>query len=216
MREHQYNKALHPTAYSFIHFVRASLHSLRFQRRVSLSFCHRVRRDRILRMNRNKQVEEHFALGNKYFGEEPYDIEAALREFHQVVKLAPKWAEGYICLSNALVELNQLDEAIAACREAMRLEPKEARYPIALGFILILKNDCFEAIEVLRKGIELKPQHFIADAHLSLAKALMETGQVEEARKVWQIVAAMEPEFDYKEPHEYAKRMLQEHKGEAS
>ena len=31
------NKALHPTAYSSVHFARASLHSLRFRRRVSLS-----------------------------------------------------------------------------------------------------------------------------------------------------------------------------------
>ena len=35
------NKALHPTAYSSIRFVRraSSLHSFRFRRRVSLSFC---------------------------------------------------------------------------------------------------------------------------------------------------------------------------------
>ena len=35
----QHNKALHPTAYSFVPSARASLRSLRFRRRVSLSFC---------------------------------------------------------------------------------------------------------------------------------------------------------------------------------
>ncbi len=35
----QQNKALHPTAYSAIHFVRSSLHSFRFRRRVSWSLC---------------------------------------------------------------------------------------------------------------------------------------------------------------------------------
>jgi hypothetical protein len=34
--QQQHNKALHPTAYSFVPFARASLRSLRFRRRVSL------------------------------------------------------------------------------------------------------------------------------------------------------------------------------------
>ena len=36
MHQQQANKALHPTAYSFVPFARASLRSLRFRRRVSL------------------------------------------------------------------------------------------------------------------------------------------------------------------------------------
>ena len=40
----RHNKALHPTAYSFVPYARASLRSLRFRRRVSLV----VRRLRLL------------------------------------------------------------------------------------------------------------------------------------------------------------------------
>ena len=36
MNQHRQNKALHPTAYSFVPYARASLRSLRFRRRVSL------------------------------------------------------------------------------------------------------------------------------------------------------------------------------------
>ena len=35
-RKQRANKALHPTAYSFVPYARASLRSLRFRRRVSL------------------------------------------------------------------------------------------------------------------------------------------------------------------------------------
>ncbi len=35
-KQHRPNKALHPTAYSFVPFARSSLRSLRFRRRVSL------------------------------------------------------------------------------------------------------------------------------------------------------------------------------------
>ena len=43
-KQQRQNKALHPTAYSSVHFVRASLHSFRFRQQVSLSLCRRAQR----------------------------------------------------------------------------------------------------------------------------------------------------------------------------
>ncbi len=160
-------------------------------------------------MTPNKRAEEHLELGLKYF-EDPHNSEAALREFRRVIELEPTWATGYSNLSNALFDLGYLDEAAAASREAMRLSPEDAHHPIALGVILIQKNEFAKAIEVLRKGIQLKPQHFVADAYIWLAHALKESGQIEEAYRIWKLVADMEPTPPgYTAPQKRAKQMLE-------
>jgi Flp pilus assembly protein TadD len=53
-------------------------------------------------------------------------MDEAIRQFQEVLRLKPDFAEVHNNLGNALAEKGQMDEAIRQYREALRLKPDDA------------------------------------------------------------------------------------------
>lgn len=151
----------------------------------------------------------HWCIGQVYFHARKRDLAAALAEFHETVRLAPEWNEGHFCCAITLQDLGRLEEALAAFVDAVRLEPEDARVQIALGECYFRMNRFEAAIECYREGLRLKPAYGEMAAHLMLAAAYRDNGQIDDAVAEWRIVAGTMPVWDYEQNNsEEARRML--------
>lgn len=151
----------------------------------------------------------HWRIGQLYFHARQRDLAAALAEFQETVRLAPNWNEGYFCCAITLQDLGRREEALAAFLDAVRLEPGDARVQIALGSCYVQMGRFEAAIECYRQGLRLNPAYGAMAAHLMLADAYKESGQITEAISEWRIVAETKPVWDYEDANpDHARKML--------
>jgi tetratricopeptide (TPR) repeat protein len=81
-----------------------------------------------------------------------------------------------------------------------------------LGVCLTRLKDYAAAITHLRQGIALKPHYAAASAHLFLAEALRQSGQMDAARDEWRLVLSMPSEYpDYEQPRKEATALLKKY-----
>jgi serine/threonine-protein kinase len=90
-------------------------------------------------------------------------IDDAVVDLRQVLRLHPDWPANHVDLSHALYHNARPDEALAATREAIRLQPDSAMAHSNLAWFLANSpdpkfRDPARAVEVARKAIELAPQ----------------------------------------------------------
>jgi tetratricopeptide (TPR) repeat protein len=97
-------------------------------------------------------------------------LDDAIADVRQAVRLRPDRAESHSVLGAALLEQGKLDEAIAAYGEALRLRPDYAEDHYSLGIVLWNQGKVGEAIAAYREAIRLKPK--LAEAHNNLAMIL--------------------------------------------
>ncbi len=74
------------------------------------------------------------------------DLDGAIAEYREAIRLDPEYALLHITLGLALEEKGDLDGAIAEYREAIRLDPEYALAHITLGLALAEKGDVAGAI----------------------------------------------------------------------
>lgn len=154
-------------------------------------------------------AEAHWRIGQVYFHARKRDLAAALAEFEETVHLAPEWNEGYFCCAITLMDLDRSEEALAAFLQAMRLNPEDARVQIALGQCYFQMKRFKAAIAFYRQGLRLNPSYSAMAAHLMLADAYKESGQIAEAISEWRIVAETKPVWDYEDDNpDHARKML--------
>ena len=159
-------------------------------------------------------AQSHLLLGQIYFFSRKPDYDAALKEFHEVVRINPSWEEGYHWLGSAFEQLSDIDEAIVSYRKAIRLAPEDSRPHVALGNCFARKGWYSEAIKMFRRGLELKPYCTEADVRVFLAEALVKNGQIKDACIEWRRVLEIEAGYpSYDVPHKEAKRMLAKYCG---
>ena len=153
-------------------------------------------------------------LGHSFFSQKKPDVVEAAAAFRRVVDLSPDWSEGYHWLGTAKWKLGQLQEAVGCFEKAVNLAPEDARPRIMLGVCLTKLKDYPAAIIHLRKGIALKPHYALASAHLFLADALRQNGQINEARKEWRLILEMPQEYpDDDHPQKEARQLLKKYGG---
>jgi tetratricopeptide (TPR) repeat protein len=92
---------------------------------------------------------------------------------------------------NCLRRTNKLPEAVEAYRQALDRSPRMVAGWHHLGFTYHTAGDFAKAIENYRKGLELDPKH--GGLTHSLAIALLESGQPEEARQQMELVLRLIP-----------------------
>jgi protein O-mannosyl-transferase len=99
----------------------------------------------------------------------------------------------YNNLGCALVDRNQVNEAIAQYRKALELKPDFFEPHLNLGNVLVVRGHVDEAIAQYKKALEIKPNH--ANAHNNLGLALANCGQVDEAIAHYQKALNIKPGF---------------------
>ncbi len=100
-------------------------------------------------------------------------------------------------LGTALLEKDQIDEAVTQFQEAIRLTPGFADAHYNLGTALLKKDQIDDAISQFQEAIRLKPNY--ADAHYNLGTALVRKGQMDEAISQYQEAIRLTP--DYADAH---------------
>jgi Tfp pilus assembly protein PilF len=93
-------------------------------------------------------------------------IDEAIRQFQQAIRLKPYHADAHYNLGHALVKKGQMDEALRQFQEAIRLNPDHAEAHNNLGAALYLKGQIGEAIRQFQEALRLKPDY--ADARKNL------------------------------------------------
>ena len=114
-------------------------------------------------------------------------LDEAIAESRLAVSSAPEFEPGHNNLGFYLFKKGQYKEAEAECRLAVRLAPADAHAHDSLGQVLSHTGHADEAVQQCREAVRLLP----SGVHVkSLAYALWEAGQKDEARTDWQQVAA--------------------------
>ncbi|MFQ5828344.1 MAG: tetratricopeptide repeat protein [Candidatus Methylomirabilia bacterium] len=83
-------------------------------------------------------------------------LDHALLEFQEALRLKPDYVEAHTGLGAILAVKERLDEAIREFQEALRLEPTHADAHLYLGLTLARKAEVDRAIQELEQGLRLK------------------------------------------------------------
>jgi len=160
-------------------------------------------------------AEAHWRIGQIYFFAEKPQLDIALKELMEAVRISPDWGEGYLWVANVLDKMGRLEEALSYYHDALRFQSDDPRIYFSLGYCLAKLERHKEAVGAFRQGLKLNPCYGEISARMKLADSLKEIGKLDEAINEWQIVANTKIVWDYEEHHsEKAKQMLRKHKGQ--
>lgn len=119
------------------------------------------------------------------------DLDAAIREYREALRLRPQYAELHYNLGNALYDRGDLDEATTQYGEALHLKPDypEAHYNLAQVFGD--KGDVDKAIGHYLEAIHLKPD--FPEAHYNLGLQLDAKGALDLAIAEYREAVRLQP-----------------------
>ena len=120
-------------------------------------------------------------------------INDAISEYQEAVRLAPGYAEAHLHLGIALAKQGRLDEAISQFQEVISLEPNDVDAHYDLGTALYNKGRIDEAIRQYQENIHLRPDD--VEARNQLGKALNRKGQTDEAIGQFEEAIRLKPEY---------------------
>ena len=86
------------------------------------------------------------------------DLEAALADYEQAIRINPDLAVAYVGQGAILTRLNRPDEAIAACSRAIALDAKNAKAYYNRGVAREATKDTEGAAQDFQKAIQLDPR----------------------------------------------------------
>jgi len=89
--------------------------------------------------------------------EDADDLDAAIKECQEAIRLDPKYAQAHKNLGRLWAEENKLDEAIKEFKAAIQLDPKEAEAHYNLGLVWEDEYELDKAIKEYRAAILLAP-----------------------------------------------------------
>ena len=107
------------------------------------------------------------------------DLDGAIGEYREALRLRPGFADVHHDLGVALHDQGKIGEAISSYRKALEISPdlRAARRHLALAFDA--EGEIHDAIE--QYGLALALDEADADTHNRLAQALVNTGKIEQA-----------------------------------
>ncbi|NQW04793.1 MAG: tetratricopeptide repeat protein [Acidobacteria bacterium] len=110
--------------------------------------------------------------------------------------VAPEYNfRAHIGIGDALVNVGQLDEAVAQYREALRLLPGSAEAHNSLGVVLAQQDQLVEAKSEFNAAIRFnRSYNNLAQAHLNLGAVLARQGALPEAIAEYEIALRLDPD----------------------
>ena len=112
----------------------------------------------------------------------------------RAIELDPDLPDAYVWLGAALLNLGQVDEAIAAINDGIRVDPENGQAYQSLGRAYwVGKGDFASAIPAFRKAIKLNPE--AGYSYLQLGLLLAWEGQFEEAEKVCRRAVELQDQY---------------------
>ncbi|XP_025044244.1 mitochondrial import receptor subunit TOM70 isoform X1 [Pelodiscus sinensis] len=114
--------------------------------------CIRLRPDSAL-----AQAQKCFALYRQaYTGNNPLQVQIAMKGFEDVIKAFPRCAEGYALYAQALTDQQQFEKADEMYDKCIDLEPDNATTYVHKGLLqLQWKQDLDKGLELISKAIEI-------------------------------------------------------------
>jgi len=138
--------------------------------------------DNIRLWRRAVDVNAHNALAHDSLGVALGDqgqIDEAIGQFHEAIRLVPDHAEFHFNLGIALAQQGKLVEAVQHFEQALQLKPEYADASEGLGTALAQQGKLAEAVRHFERALQLEPDD--AGAHNNLAVALVGQGKSAEA-----------------------------------
>jgi len=121
-------------------------------------------------------------------------IDVLETDLRRVIELKPDYAHAYNALGYTLADrTNRLEEAFALIEKAIKLSPEDPFILDSLGWVHYRLGNFPEALKHLENAYRARPDPEIA-AHLG--EVLWQTGQREEANKVWKKALTDHPDHE--------------------
>ena len=138
------------------------------------------------------------ALVHLQQGQEFYDkgeLNKAIFEWRETVRLAPTNAKAHHLLGLALGDNGARDEAIGMLQTSLRLDPHNAMAHVHLARTLEARGDIQEAVIAYRKALQLVPTS--AYIHDRLGHIFAAQGNTQEAAHEWQRAIELDADYAY-------------------
>lgn len=116
---------------------------------------------------------------------------AAISTYQAVIRLNPKFVEGYDKLGRLYMELNSLKRAIPLFHKVLELKPDSAEAHVRLGWLYSQQDSDEKAISHLQKAIEIKPEHNLA--YHGLAEIFAHQGHIDKAIEIYKHITKITP-----------------------
>jgi tetratricopeptide (TPR) repeat protein/glutathione synthase/RimK-type ligase-like ATP-grasp enzyme len=117
----------------------------------------------------------------------------ALPAMQKLAELFPDDADAHSNLGNALLDLGQLDGAVASYRRVLEIKPDYAELHSILGNVLRDLGKLDDAAASCRRALEINPK--FAEAHGNLGNALRDLGQLDAAVASYRRMLEIKPDI---------------------
>ena len=142
----------------------------------------------------SEQAKQHFVQGHKFLKKK--ELEAAIKEFAEAVRLSPEAALGHYWLGMAYYYNHQPEKAIPEFKKVIELEPDNFRGYAMLGKMYSLnRNTLDQAVEALKKAISINAEY--PEAHYDLGRIYAVRGERDKGLAEFAFIFRMEPRFAY-------------------
>jgi len=141
----------------------------------------------------SSQALLHLRQGQEFY--DTGDLNEAIAEWRETVRLAPTNAKAHHLLGLALGDHGARDEAIGMLQVSLRLDPNNAMAHVHLARTLEANGDTQEAVAAYRKALQLVPTS--SYIHDRLGHIFAAQGQHRAAADEWQQAIALDPDYAY-------------------
>lgn len=109
------------------------------------------------------------------------DNERAIELFQEALRVDPRAFDTQVELAQALIDTNQMKDAVALLKTNVKHNPRRYRGYVLLGMAYMHREDYAQAKASYRAALDASPQH--ANACFGLASACARLGETEQAEK---------------------------------
>lgn len=119
------------------------------------------------------------------------DLQAALAEFREAVKLDPLLADAHTKLGLTYKATGELEKAADSLESAVRLDPQNFKSTFELGEVYRMLNRFSQAVRAYVLACRLQPENF--DSHYRLASCYHQAGEQDQAIEAYNQALRINP-----------------------